>query len=65
MKRTDIIFKIPAGTYYTIKESDVDLDFGDNFGTVCKCDVGKRVYKKSYGLVMENNEQLAKRRGGA
>lgn len=40
------------------------LEWGGGFGRVLLIDVGKRVWLKDYGLVMENEEQRNKRRGG-
>lgn len=51
----------PQGT--ELKESDVGfpLAWQGGFGQVLPIDVGKRVWSKNYGLVMENNEQRDKR----
>ncbi len=43
--------------------NDVGRNLGLAFGRVFLHDVGKRVWLKSYGLVMENNEQRDKRKG--
>lgn len=39
------------------------MELGSGFGRVLKNDVGKRVWVKSYGLVMENDEQRDARKG--
>lgn len=41
---------------------DVGRNLGDNFGRVLPIDVGKRVWLKDYGLVMENDAQRDKRK---
>ena len=43
---------------YQLSADDVGQTLGwHGFGSVLKADVGKRVWVKSYGLVMENCEQ--------
>lgn len=46
-----------------LKEDDIGfpLAWQGGFGQVLPIDVGKRVWSKDYGLVMENNEQRDKR----
>lgn len=48
---------LPQG--YELTEQDVGLTLSqwDGFGTVLKNDVGKRVWLKPYGFVMENAQQ--------
>ena len=54
---------LPQG--YELQESDVGRGFGcqSGFESVRQFDVGRRVWLKSYGIVMENNEQRDKRKG--
>jgi len=52
----------PQGTELTV--ADVGREFGEEFGKVGVHDIGKRVWLKSYGIVMENAEQRDARKGG-
>jgi hypothetical protein len=50
---------------YELAQADIGkaLDH-DSFGPVQRVDVGKRVWSKSYGLAMENNQQRDERISG-
>lgn len=54
---------LPNG--YELQPWDVGKPLALGFGVVTKNDVGKRVYVKSYGFAMENDEQRDKRKGKA
>jgi hypothetical protein len=54
---------LPQG--YELTENDIGASLSyptEGFGAVLIQDIGKRVWLKSYGLVMENNEQRDKRK---
>jgi hypothetical protein len=56
--------KLPQG--YELQAADVGslLDLGwDGFGPVLPVDVGKRVWRREYGIAMENSEQRDNRKG--
>lgn len=51
---------------YEIQARDIGRIIGDNMGRVARCDVGKRVFVRDFGVAMENAEQRdARRAGGA
>ena len=54
---------------YEIQARDVGRIIGDNMGRVARCDVGKRVFVRDFGVAMENAEQRDARKlprfGGA
>lgn len=54
---------LPQG--YELTQDDVGLTLSqwDGFGPVLESDVGKRVWLKPYGLVMENVQQRDARKG--
>jgi len=47
-----------------LEEKDIGTYFGwfSNFGKVLPIDVGKKVWIKNFGLVMENNQQRDSRK---
>lgn len=47
---------------YEIKSSDVGRDLGPDFGKVSPSDVGRMVWKRGYGVVMESPEQASTRK---
>ncbi len=58
--------KIEAGLLpqgYELRQTDVGKPLAYDFGYVMRGDIGKKVWVKPYGLVMENNEQRDKRKG--
>lgn len=46
---------------YVVRESDVGDDLGDHFGRARHIDVGRRVWMRAQGLVMESVEQATER----
>lgn len=66
--RRDIRWEIKTGIRAQgseLSKADVgrSLSFGEGFGRVLPIDVGKRVWLKPHGFVMENNEQRDTRKG--
>lgn len=54
----------PQGTELTVADLGRELSDGEGFGPVSPIDVGRRVWVREYGLVMENDEQRDRRLGG-
>jgi len=55
--------RLPQG--YEIQESDVGKSLDLYWGKVLPIDIGKKVWVRSYGLVMENDEQRKERKNEA
>jgi len=53
---------LPQGYELTDKDVGTLLSYWDGFGVVLQTDVGKRVWVRSYGLVMENDAQRNRRK---
>lgn len=54
-----------TGQPYDIRARDVGRLISTDFGRVARCDIGKRVYLRDFGIAMENAEQRDDRIAGS